>query len=154
MSGINIRPVRQQERDPWELLWQGYIDFYEAQMSDQQTASLWQRIHDPAHQIQCRIAEDTATGKLIGLVHFLPHVSTWNLNPVCYLNDLFVMPDVRGGGTGEALIRVVIDEARQQGWDEVYWLTQAHNDTARRLYDKLTGGSEGFVNYSIDTSNR
>ena len=152
MQSINIRPVKQQERDSWEMLWQAYIEFYEATMTEQQTAVLWQRIHDPAHDIQCRVAEDSGSSKLIGLVHFFPHVSTWGLNPVCYLNDLYVSPDVRGGGTGEALINVVVDEARQQGWDEVYWLTQAHNATARGLYDKLTGGSEGFVNYCINTT--
>ena len=151
MRSINIRRVTQQERAPWEQLWQGYIEFYEAVMTVEQTATLWQRIHDPRHEIQCRVAEDVESDELIGLVHFFPHASTWHLNPVCYLNDLFVSPAIRGGGAGEALIRVVVDEARQQGWEEVYWLTQAHNATARGLYDKLTGGSEGFVNYSIGT---
>ncbi len=152
MGSINIRSVTQQERGPWEQLWQGYLEFYESTLTDRQTAALWQRIHDPQHEIQCRVAADVDTAELIGLVHFFPHVTTWKLNPVCYLNDLYVSPAVRGGGTGEALIKAVVDEAGRRGWEEVYWLTQAHNTTARGLYDKLTGGSEGFVNYSIDTS--
>ena len=152
MRSINIRPVTQQQRAPWEQLWQGYIKFYAAVMTEEQTATLWQRIHDPGHEIQCRVAEDVETRKLIGLVHFFPHVTTWNLKPICYLNDLYVSPAVRGSGTGEALIKQVVDEARRRGWEEVYWLTQSHNAAARGLYDKLTGGSEGFVNYSIGTS--
>jgi hypothetical protein len=38
---------------------------------------------------------------------------------------------------------------QQRGWSEVYWHTQQHNTVARGLYDKLTGGTDGFVNYTI-----
>jgi GNAT superfamily N-acetyltransferase len=153
MSNINIRPACQNDRPQWDPLWRDYIRFYESMMTDEQTETLWQRIHDPENAIQCRVAEDSQAGKLVGMVHFFPHASTWNINPVCYLNDLFVSNEIRGAGIGEALINAVVEEARDQGWEEVYWLTQNHNSVARGLYDKLTGGSEGFVNYSINTSN-
>ncbi len=39
-----------------------------------------------------------------------------------------------------------------QGWSEVYWHTQNHNSVARGLYDKITGGTDGFVNYTIDVA--
>lgn len=106
---------------------------------------------DPAHQIQCRVAA-TGDGNLLGLVHFFPHAHTWYVNPVCYLNDLFVLPGIRGAGIGKLLIDAVVDEAKLQGWSEVYWHTQDHNSVARGLYDKITGGTDGFVNYSIDIS--
>ncbi len=153
MSLITIRKVNADESDAWQKLWAGYIEFYESQMPAQNTAALWRRILDPEHSIQCRVAVENSSGKLIGLVHFFPHVSTWSINPVCYLNDLYVLPGTRGSGTGKALIEAVVSEARDQGWDEVYWLTQQHNAVARGLYDKLSGGSAGFVNYIIDTSN-
>ena len=112
---------------------------------------LWQRIHDPVHEIQCRLAEDK-DGDLVGLVHFFPHAHTWYANPVCYLNDLFVLPGIRGGGIGKMLIEAVVEEARQQDWSEVYWHTQQHNSVARGLYDKITGGTDGFVNYTIEVA--
>ena len=43
----------------------------------------------------------------------------------------------------------MVDEAREQNWAEVYWHTQQHNQVARGLYDKITGGTDGFVNYAI-----
>ncbi len=85
-------------------------------------------------------------------MHFFPHANTWQENRVCYLNDLFVSSEIRGGGIGEALIEAVVDEARAQNWAEVYWLTQEHNTVARGLYDKVTGGSDGFVTYLIDVA--
>ena len=132
----------------WRPLWQGYLEFYESTLDERITATLWRRILDPAHEIQARVAA-LADGELAGLVHFFPHSHTWYEHPVCYLNDLFVSPEIRGGGLGAALIDAVVAEARRHGWAEVYWHTQHHNATARGLYDKLTGGTDGFVNYTI-----
>ena len=148
---FEIRPATASDRAQWDPLWQDYLAFYESKLADEVTDLLWQRIMDPAHQIQCRVAA-TGDGNLFGLVHFFPHAHTWYENPVCYLNDLFVLPDIRGAGTGKLLIDAVIDEAKLQGWSEVYWHTHNHNSVARGLYDKITGGTDGFVNYSIDVS--
>jgi GNAT superfamily N-acetyltransferase len=86
-------------------------------------------------------------------VHFFPHAHTWYAARVCYLNDLFVRPEIRGGGIGEKLIDAVVDEGRKQGWAEIYWHTQNHNSVARGLYDKITGGTDGFVNYTLKSAN-
>jgi GNAT superfamily N-acetyltransferase len=146
-----IRQALQSDREQWHELWQGYLTFYKSSLADEVTDLLWQRIHDPAHEIQCRVAADD-DGGLAGLVHFFPHAHTWYAAPVCYLNDLFVRPQIRGDGIGEKLIGAVVDEGRSQGWAEVYWHTQHFNSVARGLYDKVTGGTDGFVNYTIDLS--
>ncbi len=117
-------------------------------MPEETTEYLWQSFLDPQKAVYCRVAERNQD--LIGLVHFFPHPHTWHQTPVCYLNDLFVSPDIRGSGAGEALIKAVTDEAKRQGWAEVYWHTQQTNQVARGLYDKITGGTDGFVNYTID----
>jgi GNAT superfamily N-acetyltransferase len=148
-----IRSANEKDRPQWNPLWQGYLEFYEASLADEVTEALWQRIIDPANEIQCRLAEDD-DGSLVGLVHFFPHAHTWYANPVCYLNDLFVLPGIRGGGIGKMLVEAVVDEARRNDWSEVYWHTQHHNSVARGLYDKITGGTDGFVNYSIDLASR
>jgi GNAT superfamily N-acetyltransferase len=148
-----IRQPLDSDRAQWDPLWQGYLAFYKSSLTDAVTDLLWQRILDPDNEIQCRVAENSNT-QLVGLVHFFPHANTWFANPVCYLNDLFVNPDIRGGGVGRMLIDAVVDEAARQGWSEIYWLTHNKNSVARGLYDKVTGGSAGFVNYSIDLNAR
>ena len=147
-----IRPATEADRAQWDPLWQGYLKFYKSSLPDETTDLLWQRILNPEHEIECRVAADNESGKLLGIVHFFPHANTWQENRVCYLNDLFVSSEIRGGGIGEALIEAVVDEARAQNWAEVYWLTQEHNTVARGLYDKVTGGSDGFVTYLIDVA--
>ena len=66
-----------------------------------------------------------------------------------YLEDLFVAPDVRGGGVGSALIAQVRTAATDAGAHKVYWLTQSGNATARRLYDSLATDT-GFVHYQME----
>jgi GNAT superfamily N-acetyltransferase len=78
-------------------------------------------------------------------VHFLYHTSTW-AESVCYLQDLFVDPALRGRGIARALIEAVADEARSAGAARLYWLTHEHNATARRLYDAV-GAFHGFLRY-------
>jgi GNAT superfamily N-acetyltransferase len=151
-DNYQIRSTLDSDREQWSELWQAYISFYESSLTAEVTDLLWQRIHDPAHEIQCRVAVAN-DDNLLGLVHFFAHAHTWYANPVCYLNDLFVRVQIRGGGIGAELIEAVKSEAKQQGWAEVYWHTQHNNTEARGLYDKVTGGTDGFVNYTIGLSN-
>ena len=153
MADYRIRTANATDREQWEPLWQAYLKFYHSSVADDTTNLLWQRILDPEHEFQCRVAEDDDSGELIGIAHFFPHANTWQASPVCYLNDLFVDPVQRGRGIGEALIDAVVDEGRERGWVELYWLTAADNEVARGLYDKITGGTDGFVTYLIDMSN-
>lgn len=153
ISDYVIRPAAAADRESWDPLWQGYLEFYRSSLAAEITDLLWQRILDPEHDIQCRVAV-ADDDSLVGFVHFFPHLHTWYPNPVCYLNDLFVSPQIRGGGIGASLIQAVIDEARRQGWGEVYWMTQNDNRVARGLYDKITGGADGFISYSIALENQ
>jgi GNAT superfamily N-acetyltransferase len=146
-----IRPATDADRAQWDLLWQAYLEFYESNLAPEITDLLWQRILDPEHEIECRLAVAEGS-EVVGLVHFFPHAHTWYANPVCYLNDLFVLPGIRGGGIGKRLVEAVVEAARRRDWSEVYWHTQHHNTVARGLYDKLTGGTDGFVNYTIDVA--
>ena len=145
---LGIRRPTIEDRAQWQPLWHGYLEFYqEPDFPAELTEQLWQRIHDVQNPFQCFVAERQDSAELLGLVHFFPHPNTWMAEPICYLQDLFVSPAARGQGTGAALIQAVIDDAMAHGWPEVYWHTQHHNAVARGLYDKLTGGTDGFITY-------
>ena len=149
-SNYTIRRPLESDRQVWESLWKSYVTFYQASLADDLTNGLWQRIHDYQHPIQCFVAEQKDTAEVIGFVHYFPHPSTWYNKFVCYLEDLYVSEQIRGGGIGESLIKAVTDDARAQNWGEVYWHTKEQNSVARGLYDKLTGGTDGFICYRVE----
>jgi len=75
--------------------------------------------------------------------------STNRADNVCYLQDLFTAETVRGLGVGRRLIEGVYQAARDAGCSRVDWHTQAKNEVARVLYDKLAQ-HQGFIVYSHD----
>jgi GNAT superfamily N-acetyltransferase len=139
-----IRPLNPDERSAWEPLWQGYLTFYESQVSTETTDVLWKRLHDAGEPMF--VLGAFSGGRLVGIVQYLFHRSCWTIGDYCYLQDLFVLPEARGLGAGRALIEAVERAARAQGASRVHWLTKEDNHAARALYDKLADRS-GFIQY-------
>ena len=142
---VTIRPLGPQDREAWEPLWQGYLTFYEASVPASVTETTWQRLMTDGEDPNGFAAVDEG-GRLIGMVHYLFHRSTWTEGDYCYLQDLFVVPEARGTGAGRRLIEAVYAAADEHGASQVYWLTQHFNATARKLYDRI-GQLTPFIKY-------
>jgi ribosomal protein S18 acetylase RimI-like enzyme len=76
------------------------------------------------------------------------HPGSWTIAPACYLEDLYVDPDLRGHGIGRALIEDLIGMARDNGWSRIYWHTRQSNEAARRLYDKFAEADDSSATES------
>ena len=85
-------------------------------------------------------------GDLVGLVHYIYHLDTWEIREVCYLQDLFVAHENRGKKIGQLLIEGVYERADKYGAPSVYWLTQEFNVPARKLYDRMADLTP-FIHY-------
>jgi len=146
---ICIRSILQQDYEQWRLLWDGYNAFYgrsgDKALSEQITATTWSRFLDADEPVHAAVS--VMDGRIVGLVHYLFHRSTTRLNDVCYLQDLFTEPFLRGKGVGRLLIQWVTDAARAAGSERVYWQTQDSNQAGRVLYDKVARYN-GFIVYS------
>lgn len=133
---VTIRPLDQKDEGQWRRLWTGYLEFYQATVPEEVYQTTFARLIDPAHvERGAFVAEQD--GALIGLVHYIYHAHNWRLEDVCYLQDLYVEPAVRGTGAGRKLIEAVYAEADRHGTPSVYWMTQEFNATARQLYDRI-----------------
>jgi GNAT superfamily N-acetyltransferase len=141
---MNIRPIKPEDFSEWLPLWEGYNTFYKRTVAEEITATSWKRFLNPVEPMFAMVAEKD--GHLVGLVHYLFHRNTSLINDVCYLQDLFTAPEVRGQGIGKLLIEAVYEEAKASGSSRVYWQTHETNETAKSLYNKVADYS-GFVVY-------
>lgn len=144
---VTIRPPAPTDKPRWFELWEGYLRFYESSVPVDRSDRLWLELLDGEDRRQCRLAE--VDGEIVGMVQFHPREHTWFDQPVCYLADLYVLDSVRGRGIGRALIEEVAAIAKAEGWHHVYWQTQTFNETARKLYDAMTGGASDFIVYNF-----
>ena len=123
---MEIRAPHKDEKDQWLPLWNGYLNFYEAQPLKEVTNQTWLRFFDEAEPVHMLAAFDEA-GDMTGFVNYQFHRSTWAIGYYCYLEDLFVNPAFRGKGIARKLILAVREAAKTKQCDRVYWVTQESN---------------------------
>ena len=144
-TALEVRPLQESDRDDWTALWTAYLDFYGTSVPADTFATYFDRLlgADP-QDFNGLVA--VIDGKLVGLTHYLYHRHGWKVENVCYLQDLYADPSVRGMGVGRALIEAVYAAADANGTPSVYWLTQEENTEARKLYNRVAQVTD-FIKY-------
>jgi GNAT superfamily N-acetyltransferase len=143
---LTIRAIEEKDKSQWLKLWAGYLEFYKSTILPEQTELTWKRLINNELKMFGFVAENE--DGVIGFTHCLFRPSTWTETDYCYLEDLFVDPNIRGKGVGRALMEKVFDLAKEKKSKRIYWTTQEFNKTARVLYDSITPVSE-FVQYRL-----
>jgi GNAT superfamily N-acetyltransferase len=75
--------------------------------------------------------------KPVGFALFFHNYSTFLAQPGIYLEDLFVMPDQRGGGVGRALLGRLAQIAVDRGCGRLEWAVLDWNRDAIGFYERL-----------------
>ncbi|MFT5112049.1 MAG: GNAT superfamily N-acetyltransferase [Parasphingorhabdus sp.] len=147
MLELLIRPIEQSESATWEILFQGYADFYKVPLTEQARSTTWEWIFDPDNNFWCDVAVNS-DGEIVGFTQYQLMHRSLSGGMVCYLSDLYALPQSRGSGIGRKLIDHVFEFARSKNINNVRWLTQDYNYPARLLYDTY-GRKSDFVLYSF-----
>ncbi|GFE50086.1 GCN5 family N-acetyltransferase [Roseobacter cerasinus] len=146
LTGVTVRPLRIEDKAEWAALWTAYLAYYETTRPQAIFDLYFDRLlGDDQQDYSGLVAE--LDGRLVGLTHYLFHRHGWSEENVCYLQDLYADPAVRGKGVGRALIEAVYEAADATSAPGVYWLTQEFNTTARQLYDRI-GVKTPFIKYN------
>ncbi|PWN90107.1 acyl-CoA N-acyltransferase [Acaromyces ingoldii] len=68
------------------------------------------------------VAEDPEQGnRAVGMAIYFFSFSTWTSKPSLYLEDLFVVPNLRNRGAGKALFRALGRVAEERGCQRLDW---------------------------------
>jgi ribosomal protein S18 acetylase RimI-like enzyme len=75
--------------------------------------------------------------RLLGLLHYILHPVTGHINPVCYMQDLYVDETARRQGIAKSLVSELARLGREEQWPRIYWLAEENNIAAQSLYKNL-----------------
>ncbi len=92
-------------------------------------------VFGPSPKVFCDIAEDN--GEPVGFALWFYSVSTFEGRLGIYLEDLYVRPEARGGGTGKALLAHLARRCVAEGLARLEWAVLDWNAPAIGFYDAL-----------------
>ncbi|PJB71294.1 MAG: N-acetyltransferase [Alphaproteobacteria bacterium CG_4_9_14_3_um_filter_47_13] len=130
---IEIRHLQPDDYSQWLFLWDGNNQGHK---NSDVTAETWNRLMLPIFPVHGLGA--FREGKMAGLLHYILHPVTGHIDPVCYMQDVYVDPSYRRQGTARALVAALSNIGAKEGWARIYWLAENDNIPAQNLY-KNTG---------------
>jgi GNAT superfamily N-acetyltransferase len=119
-----IRALAEYEKEP------------QAVLTSEQT--LREQLSSPSPPFECLIAERRGGPEGFtpeGFALFFHTYSTWRGRRGVWLEDLFVLPEKRRGGTGKALLQRVAAIARERNCARLEWSVLGWNEPAIRFYE-------------------
>jgi GNAT superfamily N-acetyltransferase len=87
------------------------------------------------------LAEDPASGEATGFAYLTLRPTPYGDGPLAQLEELYVVPALRDGGIGTALLTRAVAEVEQRGGIEVHINVDEVDTDTRRFYER-----HGFVN--------
>lgn len=98
-----------------------------------QAAGLRHIIENP--QAGC-ILKAVKNGRIIGMVNLLFTISTFTGGRVAVLEDMVVLPEMRGTGTGAKILQAAKDKAQEERCSRISLLTDGSNTRAQKFYNQ------------------
>lgn len=88
-------------------------------------------------------------GKLVGFATLYFSFSTTRTGKITVMNDLYVTEEMRGTGVAKSLFEACHSFTNENGYAHMSWVTASDNKRAQRFYEKMSGKSGDWINYSI-----
>jgi GNAT superfamily N-acetyltransferase len=147
MAKPEISVVGERDLDDLLPLLRGYCDFYKVSPSDKDLLALSRAlIADPEREGVQFLARNQ-DGLAIGFATLFWTWSTTDAARLGVMNDLFVTEAARGTGAADALIEACRRECARRGARRLSWQTAPDNLRAQKVYDRVGGNREQWVDY-------
>jgi ribosomal protein S18 acetylase RimI-like enzyme len=129
---ITISKLTDSDYEGWLPLW-NENNF--GQVNKDITKTTWARLIDDHHPVNGLVAK--IDNKAIGFLHYILHHTTGHIEPVCYMQDVYVQEDMRHNGIAKMLIQYLQNLGHQEKWARLYWLAEKENVAAQSLYKNI-----------------
>lgn len=130
---LRVRPLQSTDYEGWLPLWDGNNLGHRDEAVTKQT---WARLNDAQFPVHGLLA--LKDNQPVGLLHYIVHPTTGSLKNVCYMQDVYVDPTHRQQGIARAMIEELTRIGKtEKNWARIYWLAEASNEAAQRLYKNL-----------------
>jgi GNAT superfamily N-acetyltransferase len=146
-DGVEIRDARPEEAEELLPLMRAYCDFYDASPPDQGLLEMARILMTDPEEGAMFIAR--AGGKAVGFATLDWKWSSLKAAKLGYLEDLYVVPDSRGGGIADALIEACAERCRERGAPAMQWLTAPDNHRAQAVYERTGAEADTYLEYDL-----
>jgi len=132
MNGVEIKVARAEDAESIRVLVAAFRDHLQAGAPSDAAleAQLPDLLSDPSLEFTCAWFQSHAVGYT--QTRFFP--SIWASGLEAHLEDLFVLPSVRGRAIGRSLLRHALQRARERGARLLGLTTNERNEAAQNLY--------------------
>lgn len=100
-------------------------------------------------EVRFRTMVAEGEGALLGYALFYPSYDTDHGVKGAYLQDLYVLPEMRGQGLGRALISAVARACQDDGGRYMFWNALMTNHAGRAFYRRIGAHEEPVVTLSL-----
>jgi len=145
-----VRPATAGDLDALLALFADYQRFYAGTARpDDHNARFLARFVAPSDDGLLLLAPGGADAAPAGYACLYWTFSSVSATDIVLLNDLYVRPEHRGTGVGEALVAAAVAVGRERGASHVRWFTALDNRRAQRLYERLGAQRSAWFEYEI-----
>lgn len=116
-------------------------------------AMLHEHLFGQSPRVFCHVVDDVVDGvtQVVGIAIWFETYSTWDGVHGIWLEDLFVLPAMRGRGYGKKLLLHLANIAVERGYSRYEWTVLNWNASAINFYDSLGAvPMNGWTNYRLD----
>lgn len=114
---------------------------------------LHQHLFGPNPRVFCHVLDDVVDGQVqvVGIAVWFETYSTWEGVHGIWLEDLFVIPQLRGRGHGKKLLVYLAELAVARGYARYEWSVLDWNTPAIDFYQSLGAyPMDGWTTYRLD----
>ena len=86
-------------------------------------------------RLYCLVAEDEEG--IVGYATYMFEFSTWDAGFFVHMDCLYLRPHARGFGIGEAFIKEIAKQTKQNGCNLIQWQTPVFNERAIKFYYRI-----------------